>query len=163
MPYFYSTASQQNTNGSANTDLLLAQWFTGAASSRAYIQKIIAGSYATPADNAVRLRLTLATTATTIVAGSAFTPTKVAADAPAPIAVTAQTIPTFTGSITDNALVQLAFNQRGTAMWAAFVADEAISFLGAGTSTTKSTANVFLNSQSTGTTVPVNFNVLHSE
>jgi len=163
MPYYFSTASQQNTNSSANTDLLLAQWWTTATTGRAFIQKAVFGSYATPADNAIRLRITRATTATTIVAGSSITPVGYQAELTSPTVINAQTLPTFTGSITDVPLVQVAFNQRGTAMWAAFVPDEGIGITGAGTSTTKSTANVFLMSQSTGTSVPVNFDVLSSE
>ena len=57
MSYFYQSATQQNSNASANTDTYLMNIKTAAASMRATIQKLQAGSYATPADNAIRLRL----------------------------------------------------------------------------------------------------------
>jgi hypothetical protein len=37
MPYYYSVVSQQNTNGSANTDTFLANIHGAAAGQRAYI------------------------------------------------------------------------------------------------------------------------------
>lgn len=161
MPYYYATASQQSTNAAANTDTLLLNMWTAAAGARAYIQKLMAGTYVTPADNAVRLRLQRAT-AGTITAGTAVTPGPMDADAPAANAGAA-TLPTIATPTYSNAVVQLAFNQRGTAMWAAFTMDEAIGLVGAGSSTSINNTSIILNSQSTGTSVPVGFKVIHSE
>lgn len=162
MAFYYSTASQQNTNASANTDTLLADLKTASANAglRAYVQKVIAGSYVTPADNAIRLRLQRLSSVGTYASGSAVTPIPLVPDAPAAASL-ASTLPTLgTGTFVAVPLVQLAFNQRGTAMWAAFNSDEAV-----GVSGSNAAANgiVVLNSQATGTSVPVNFKLIHSE
>lgn len=162
MAFYYATASQQNTNASANTDTLLADFKTGSATAglRAYIQKLVAGSYATPADNAIRLRIHRLTAVGTYASGTGVTPAPVVPDAPAAASL-ASTLPTLgTGTLNAVPAVQLAFNQRGTAMWAAFNADEAVGVSGA-----NNAANgiVVLDSQSTGTSVPVNFKIYHSE
>lgn len=155
MPYYYSAVSQQNTNGSANTDTLLLNLKTTAAGARAYIQKLQAGSYATPADNAVRLRLQHSTA--NVTAGTGLTPPPNVADAPAS-ATTVTTLPTA-GTLATVFNAQLAFNERGTGLWAAFTVDEAIGIVG----TTAANQELILNSQSTGATVPVNFAVYFSE
>jgi hypothetical protein len=155
MPYYYGSVSQQFTNASANTDTSLQNWKTTAAGQRAYIQKLIAGTYVTPADNAVRLRLQHTTANMT--AGGAFTAQPLAADAPA-AAVTTTTLPTA-GTQATVFLVQLAFNQRGTAMWAAFNPDEAVCIVG----TVAGNQEVNLMSQSTGTSIAIPYTVMHSE
>jgi hypothetical protein len=55
--------------------------------------------------------------------------------------------------------LQLAFNQRGTAMWAAFNADEGVAGLGA----TASNAELAIVNQSTGLGVNLNVTGIHSE
>ena len=158
MSYFYQSATQQNSNASANTDTYLMNIKTAAASMRATIQKLQAGSYATPADNAIRLRLHR--TSTLLTAGTSFTPNPMLTDAPAANA-TVTTLPT-SGALQANPVVQLAFNQRGTGLWAAFVADEGIGIVGTTTSATTS-AELVIDSQSTGTSVPINTALLHVE
>jgi hypothetical protein len=159
MPYYYGTASQQNTNGSANTDTLLLNLKTTASGQRAALQKVMAGSYASPADNAIRLRVHRVSVAN-LSSGSAVVPNPMIADAPASN-VTSTTLPTI-GSGVLNAVppVQLAFNQRGTAMWAAFNPDEGVGIVGP---SPNGNNEIVLDSQSTGTTVAVNFEFIHSE
>jgi hypothetical protein len=158
MAYFYQSATQQNSNATANTDTYLMNIKTAAASMRLTVQKLQAGSYATPADNGIRLRLHR--TSTLLTAGTAFTPNPMLTDAPAANA-TVTTLPT-SGAIQANPVVQLAFNQRGTGLWAAFVADEGIGAVGTTASATTS-AELVIDSQSTGTSVPINTALLHTE
>jgi len=156
MPFYYGTTTQQNTNGSANTNSYTYS-FIGIAGLRSVIQKVIAGSYATPADNALLLRLYNTTTLFT--PGSTVTPLPLIADAPA-CALIPTTVPTIgSGVLAAIAKIQLAFNQRGTAMWAAFNADEGIGLKAA----TAPNAEIIFVNQSTGTTVPLNVGVVHSE
>lgn len=159
MPYYYSSASQQNSNGSANIDTLLQNFKTTAAGQRAVIQKIQAGSYASPADNAIRLRLQRVATTAALTGGGAFTPQPNNADSPAAL-ITTTTLPTLGTSVLGaNPVVQMAFNQRGTAIWAALNPDEGVGIVGS----TVGNQEVVLNSQSTGTTIPINYDVKHSE
>lgn len=156
MPFYYSTSTQQNSNASANTDSYTMD-FSGIAGLRAVIQKLIAGSYATPADNAIRLRLTNSTTLLT--AGTGITPQPMTPDAPAASAVVT-TVPAIgAGVLAAVPKIQLAFNQRGTAMWAAFNADEGVAVKGA----TAPNAELVLVNQCTGTSIAINANVVHSE
>ena len=162
MPFMYAVSSQQNTNAAANTDTLLADLKTASANAglRAYIQKLQAGSYATPADNAIRLRLHRLTTIGTYASGTAVTAAPLVPDAPAAASL-ASTLPTLgTGVLNAVPAIQIAFNQRGTGLWAAFTVDEAIGISGA-----NNAANgiAILDSQSTGTSVPVNFKIIFSE
>lgn len=162
MSFYYSAGSQQNTNASANTDTLLADLKTAGTTAglRAYIQKVVCGTYVTPADNALRLRLQRLATVGTYASGSSVTPIPIVADAPAGASL-ASTLPTLgTGTFNANPLVQLGFNQRGTAMWAAFNADEAVGISG---SNAAANGIAILNSQSTGTSVPVTFQLIFSE
>jgi hypothetical protein len=162
MPFMYSAASQQNTNASANTDTLLADLKTASANAglRAYLQKLQCGSYVTPADNAIRLRLNRLATVGTYASGASLTPTPLVPDAPASASL-ASTLPTLgTGTFNAVPLVQLAFNQRGTGLWAAFTADEAVGISG---SNAAANGIMVLDSQSTGTTVPVNYKMIFSE
>jgi hypothetical protein len=162
MPFMYSASSQQNTNGTANTDTVLADIKTASANAglRAYIQKLQVGSYVTPADNALRIRLQRLATVGTYASGGALVASPLVSDSPA-AATLNSTLPTL-GTATLNAvpLVQLAFNQRGTGLWAAFTADEAV-----GLSGTNAGINgiAILNSQSTGVSVPVNYKIIFSE
>lgn len=155
MPYYYSVANQANSNASANTDTFLANVHGAAAGQRFYVQKLQAGSYATPADNAIRLRLQRTTTLVT--AGSAVTPNSLVADAPAASSV-ATTGPSG-GVLATNPTIQLAFNQRGTGLWAAFTVDEALGCVGS----TAANAEVVLDSQSTGSATPISYKILFSE
>lgn len=156
MPFYYSTSTQQNSNGSANTDSYTMD-FSGIAGLRAVVQKLIAGSYVTPADNAIRLRLTNSTTL--LGAGTPITPQPMTCDAPAASAIVTS-VPVISGGVLAAVpKMQLAFNQRGTAMWAAFNADEGISVKGA----TAPNAELVLINQSTGTGVPIDANIVHSE
>lgn len=156
MPFYYSSSTQQNSNGTANTDSYTLD-FSGIAGLRAVVQKLMAGSYVTPADNAIRLRLTNTTTLFT--GGAGLTPQPMTPDAPACAAVVT-TVPTIGGGVLATVpKIQLAFNQRGTAMWAAFNADEGVGVKGA----TAPNAELVLVNQSTGISVPINANVIHSE
>ena len=162
MPFYYAVSSQQNTNATANTDTLLADLKTASANAglRAYVQKLQAGSYATPADNAIRLRLHRLTSLGTYASGTSVTPAQLVPDAPAAASL-ASTLPSLgTGALNAVPAIQLAFNQRGTGLWAAFTVDEAIGISGANTGVN---GLVVLDSQSTGTSVPVNFKIIFSE
>jgi len=161
VPFYYAVASQQNSNATANTDTLLADLKTASANAglRAYVQKLQAGSYATPADNAIRLRLHRLTSLGTYASGTSVTPAQLVPDAPAAASL-ASTLPTLgTGALNAVPAIQLAFNQRGTGLWAAFTVDEAIGLSGANTGVN---GLVVLDSQSTGTTVPVHFKIIFS-
>lgn len=156
MPYYFTSSTQQNSNASANTDSYTLD-FSGIAGLRAVVQKLLAGSYVTPADNAIRLRLTNTTTLFT--AGAALVPQPSTPDSGAAVAVVT-TVPTIgAGVLSAVPKIQLAFNQRGTAMWAAFNPDEGIGVKGA----TAPNAELVLVNQSTGTSVPINVQLSHSE
>ena len=132
---------------------------TTASGQRAVVQKLWAGSYVTPADNSIRLRLARVSTAN-LSAGSAIVPNPNIPDAPASN-ITATTLPTIGSGVLSSVYpVQLAFNQRGTAMWAAFNPDEGIGIVGP---SPNGNNELVLDSQSTGTTIPVNFQTMHSE
>ena len=161
MPYYFSTSTQQNSNGSANTNSYTMN-MVAIAGMRAAVQKMICGSYATPADNAILIRLYNTTTLFT--SGSAITPQPLAAGLGATAAIAAAALPTTVPTIGGGVLsavpkIQLAFNQRGTSMWAAFNADEGVGFQSA----VAPNAELVVVNQSTGTTVPINVNLIHSE
>ena len=162
MPFYYAVSSQQNTNATANTDTLLADLKTASANAglRVYVQKLQAGSYATPADNAIRLRMHRLTAVGTYASGTSVTPAQLVPDAPAAASL-ASTLPSLgTGTLNAVPAIQLAFNQRGTGLWAAFTVDEAIGISGSNAAVN---GLVVLDSQSTGTSVPVNFKIIFSE
>ena len=162
MPFMYAATSQQNTNASANTDTLLADLKTASANAglRAYLQKLQVGSYATPADNALRIRLQRLATLGTYASGASLTAVPLVPDAPAAASL-ASTLPTLgTGTFNAVPLLQLAFNQRGTGLWAAFTADKAVGISGSNGAVN---GIMVLNSQSTGTSVPVNYKIIFSE
>jgi hypothetical protein len=161
MPYYYSTPTFSNSNGSASTNSFTMN-MVSIAGLRAAVQKLIGGTFVTPADNAVLLRLYNSTTLLT--AGSAIVPQPMAAGAGATAAIASQAVPTTVPTIGAGVLatvpkIQLAFNQRGTNMWAAFNADESIGFQGA----VAPNAELILVNQSTGTSVPIYTNLIHSE
>jgi hypothetical protein len=71
------------------------------------------------------------------------------------------TLPTLgTGTLNAVPLLQLAFNQRGTGLWAACTPDEGIGISGSNGAVN---GIMVLNSQSTGTSVPVNYKMIFSE
>lgn len=154
MPYYFGTGTQQNTNAAANTDTFLLN-LHAVTGSRAAIQKLVTGTQVTPADNSIRLQLRRTTVLAT--AGGAIVPAQMFPDGPAATAVPT-TLPTA-GTLAAVPVMQLAYNQRGTAMWAAFNPDEAIALAGA----TAPNSEVIVVSQSTGTSVPVSLTLVHSE
>lgn len=154
MPYYYGTAYNANSNGSANTNTSSLSTL-GLAGLRYVIQKIMCGSYAVPADNAIWIRANRTSVLST--SGAAIVPTPQTVDSPAAACVVKSLMTLGTLIAVPN--VQLAFNQRGTAMWAAFNADEGLSGVGA----TASNAEVAIINQCTGTAVNVNVNLIHSE
>jgi hypothetical protein len=154
MPYYYGTAMHANSNGSASTDTNSFSYL-GLAGLRYSVQKIMAGTFVTPADNAVWLRANRSSALST--SGSAITPSQMAVDSAAATCVvkTGMTLGTYIAVPN----LQLAFNQRGTAMWAAFNADESMTGVGA----TAPNAEIALLNQSTGTSVPLYVTGIHSE
>lgn len=154
MPYYFGTSYNANTNGTANTNTSSLSYL-GLAGLRYNLQKIMAGSYVTPADNSLWIRANRTSVLST--SGSAITPSKMAADGPAAACVCNSGVTLGTLIAVPN--LQLAFNQRGTAMWAAFNADEAITGVGA----TASNAEIAILNQCTGTSVNLNVTGIHSE
>ena len=162
MPFMFSAASQQTTNGTANTDLLLADLKTASANAglRAYLQKLQAGSYVQPTDQAIRLRIQRLATFGTYASGTSLTPTPMVPDAPAAASLTS-TLPSLgTGTLNAVPMVQLAFNQRGTAVWTAFTVDEAVGISGSNAAVN---GLLVLNSQATVASLAVNFKMIFSE
>jgi hypothetical protein len=160
MSYYYASATQQTTNATANTDTLLADIKTNAAGHRAYVQKLQAGVFTNAIDNQVRLRIHRLTSLGTYASGTALTPQPAVADAPAANAL-ASTLPTLgTGVLATVPAVQLAFNTRGTGLWAAFTPDEAVGMVGASTGVN---SLLVLDSQAIGASVAVAFKLFHSE
>ena len=158
--YYYTYADQASTNGSANTDSLLSIFRT-IAGARTQIRKLQLGVFAAPTDNNVRIQLRRTTTLVQTT-GAAFTPSPTQVDAPAANTVvrnTGSAITLGTGVLATNAMVQLAYNMRGTAMWAAFIEDETISIIGA----TAPNGEIVIDSQASVATVPVNITALFSE
>jgi hypothetical protein len=161
MPYYYGTATQQSTNGTANTDTflmsLLGYGSTANYLGRGVLQKLMCGTYVTPADNATRIRAHRTTTVSAATS-TVIVPNPLVPDAPAAQCLS-YTLPTgaVVGAVP---MIQLGYNQRGTAMWAAFNADEGIGVLG---NATVSKSEVLFDSQSTGTSVPVTIGIVHSE
>jgi len=162
MRSYYATSTQQNSNGTINTDLLLSDIKTDSTTSklRAYIQKLQAGSYAAVADNAMRLRLHRLATFGTYASGAAIVPAPVVPDAP-PASAVASTLPTIgSATLSAVAVAQLVFNQRGTGIWAALNPDEAIGIQGPNNATN---GIIVVDSQSTGISIPFTYKMYHSE
>lgn len=160
MPYYYSVPTNANTNGSASTNSSVMNYF-GTTGCRAALQKLMGGTFATPADNAMLLRV-YNTTVVSSGGGAGIIPQPLAAGIQATAAIAAQVIantgPTL-GTLAAVPKIQLAFNQRGTAMWAAFNADEGVGFQGS----VQPNTELEVVSQSTGTTIPIYTNTIHSE
>lgn len=154
MPYYFGTTMNASSNGTANTNSSSFSYL-GATGLRYVLQKLICGSYATPADNSVWIRVMRTSVLST--SGSAITPAQMMPDGGA-AACSVKTGVTL-GTLVAVPNIQLAFNQRGTAMWAAFNADEGIAGLGA----TASNAELAVVNQCTGTSVNVNVTGVHSE
>lgn len=152
--FYYGAATQQSTNGTANTDTSLAN-LVAIAGLRAALKKLMLGTYVVPADNAVRIQVRRSSALTT--PGTTLPTIPAVADAPAASSLPT-TLPTA-GTITATPVVQSAFNQRGTAMWAAFNEDEAIGVKGA----TAPNGEIVFVSQSTGISVPVSISMMFSE
>ena len=158
--FFYSTSSQQNTNGTANTDTLLAAIQTVAASHRARAVRLQGGCYLSPTDNQYRLRLGFLTTVGTYAAGTAITPKPNPPDATA-ANVTASSLPTLgTGVFGAVPPVTLAANLRNGFLWAALTDDEKLEMVGAGPALN---ATLILMSQATVASVPIQFALSHTE
>lgn len=158
--YYYSCTDQANTNGSANTDTLLERWKISTAGVRAQIRKLQLGVFAAPTDNNVRIQLRRVTT-TVQTTGTGTTPLPMQGDntIAATTVWSTGTITLGTGALQATATVQLAYNMRGTAMWAAFIEDETISIAGATTTNNE----IVLDSQASVASVPVNMTLLFSE
>lgn len=154
MPYYFGTAMSANSNGTANTNTSSFSYL-GLAGTRYVIQKLICGSYVTPADNSIWIRANRTSVLST--SGSVIVPNQMMPDGGAAQCVVKTGV--TLGTLVAVPVMQLAFNQRGTAMWAAFNADEGISGLGA----TASNAEVAIVNQCTGTSVNINVTGVHSE
>lgn len=154
--YYYSAGTQQNTNGTINTDtqLLNIHAVTGL---RCYLQKVYASnmSTGTPVDAQVRIRVQRTTALAS--AGGAITPTPHVADVPACAAVYT-TLPTG-GTLNAVPPIQLAFNGRGNSTWAAFNQDEACGMVGA----TAPNSELVVNSQAGAVSMPIVLTLTHSE
>lgn len=156
--YYYSMTDQATTNGAANTDTLLED-FRSIAGLRTQIRKMQLGVFAAPTDNNVRIQLRRTTTLVQTT-GSAYTPSPNQVDAPAASTIVRNGAITLgTGVLATNAMVQLAYNMRGTAMWAAFIEDETISITGA----TAPNGEIVVDSQASVASVPVNVTIMFSE
>ena len=148
---FYAVNTQQNTNASANTDTLLAGLAT-IAGLRARCVKLQAGNFSNAIDNQIRLQLRRLATVGSFSAGGAITPQPKEPDAPAAFS-TASSLPTLgTGTLAAVSAAQIAYNTRGTGMWAAFVDDEKIGMQGAASAVN---GNLLVDSQASGATVAV--------
>ncbi len=156
--YYYAATDQANTNGSANTDTLIED-FRSIAGLRTQIRKIQLGVFAAPTDNNVRIQLRRATT---VLQTSGTNTALIKNQADAPGAATlwqTGTITIGTGVLSTTGLVQLAYNMRGTAMWAAFIEDETISITGVA----GALGEVAVVTQASVASVPVNITVMLSE
>jgi len=156
--YYYSYADQANTNGTASTDTLIAL-FRSIAGLRTQFRKLQLGVFAAPTDNNVRVQLRRTTTLVQTT-GSQYTASPTQADAPAASTLVRNgSITVGTGALATNPLVQLAYNMRGTAMWAAFIEDETISITGA----TAPNGELVIDTQASVASVPVTVTSLFSE
>jgi hypothetical protein len=159
MPYYFVTPNNVTSNASASTNTAQLM-LLGIAGLRAAMQKLMGGTFVTPADNATLLRAYNTTVLSTT--GGPITPQPMAAGNGATGAIAANALAYTTpalGTLATVPKMQLAFNQRGTAMWAAFNADEGIGFQGS----VQPNAELTVVNQSTGTSVPIYTTVIHSE
>ena len=155
--YYYTDSDQENTNGSANTDTLLDR-IAAVAGLRLQVRKLQLGVFAAPTDNNVRIQLRRTSTLIQTT-GTTITPQPNQVDAPAATGKFSSLPTQGTGVLTAVAQVQLAYNMRGTAMWAAFIEDETMSLLGA----TAPNAEMAIDSQASVASVPVTIFMQHSE
>ena len=163
MPYYYSAASPAVGGSAVSLSTTISNLLnikTTNTGQRACIQKLIVGWYSggsanAPADTAM-VQL-LQRSSTLLTSGTAFTASPLIADAPA-AASTLTTAPSSGAFSNATPLVQLGYNGRGTAMWAAFNADEAIGIMGS----TAPNAEVVLRGYASASS-PANFNLLFSE
>lgn len=156
--YYYSAVDQATTNGTASTDTLLED-FRAIAGLRSQIRKAQFGVFAAPTDNNVRLQLRRTTTLVQT-SGTNQALQKNQVDAPGASTLwQTGTITLGTGALATTPVVQLAFNMRGTAMWAAFIEDETISITGA----TAPNGEIVLDSQASVASVPVSITIMLSE
>lgn len=157
--YFYATNTQQSSNASANTDTLLLGLAT-IAGLRARIVKLQAGNFSNAIDNQIRLQLRRLATVGSFAAGGAITPQPKEPDAPAANG-TASSLPTLgTGTLAAVSAAQIAYNTRGTGLWAAFVDDEKIGMQGAASGVN---GNVLVDSQASGSSVAIPLDVTTQE
>lgn len=156
--YYYTYADQVTTNSSANTDTITSI-FRSIAGLRTQIRKLQCGVFAAPTDNNVRVQLRRTTTLTQTI-GSSYTPNPSQVDAPvANTIVRNGAIVLGSGVLATNAMIQLAFNMRGTAMWAAFIEDETISITGA----TAPNGEIVIDTQGSVASIPLNVTTQFSE
>lgn len=156
--YYYAYTDQITTNGTANTDTL-GTIFRTIAGLRTQLRKLQLGVYAAPTDNNVRIQLRRTTTLVQTT-GSAYTAGPTQVDAPAHSTLVRNGAITLgTGVLATNAMVQLAYNMRGTAMWAAFIEDETISILGA----TAPNGEIVIDTQASVASVPATVTAMFSE
>ncbi len=156
--YYFAATDQANTNGSANTDTLIED-FRAIAGMRAQIRKVQLGVFAAPTDNNVRIQLRRSTTVLqTSGTNTALQKMQIEGPGAATLWQTG-TITIGTGALNATGVVQLAYNMRGTAMWAAFIEDETISIQGS----TAPNFEVAIVTQASVASVPVNVTVLISE
>lgn len=156
--YYYAYTDQITTNGTANTDTIGTVWRT-VANLRCQIRKLQFGVFAAPTDNNVRMQLRRTTTLVQTT-GSQYTAGPTQVDAPAHATLLRNGVITLgTGVLATNAMVQLAYNMRGTAMWAAFIEDETISITGA----TAPNGEIVLDTQASVASVPATVTAMFSE
>jgi hypothetical protein len=156
MGYYYGSSTQQNTHGTANTNLPLVN-IHAIAGLRAALRRIIAGTYTSGVNGDNQVRLQLLRTTTLLTAGTPIVAANHQPDGPAALSVIT-TLPTV-GAFAAVSPVQLAYNQRGTATWFALVEDEAVQFIGS----TAPNSELVIQSQANAATVPVTITLTHSE
>ena len=157
--YFYAINTQQNTNATPSTDTLLLGLAT-IAGLRVRVVKMQAGNFSNAIDNQIRLQLRRLATVGSYAAGSAITPQPKEPDGVAAFG-TASSLPTLgTGTLAAVSAAQIAYNTRGTGLWAAFVDDEKIGMQGAASAVN---GNLVVDSQATGATVAVPLDVTTQE
>lgn len=156
--YYYSITDQATTNGTASTDTVLED-FRAIAGLRTQFRKLQLGVFAAPTDNNIRIQLRRTTTLLQTT-GTYTAPNKNQVDAPGAATLwNTGVIQVGTGVLSATSMVQLAYNMRGTAMWAAFIEDETISITGA----TAPNGELCIDSQASVASVPVSITAMFSE
>jgi hypothetical protein len=154
MPYYYTTAVNSNTNGTANTNSSSFSYL-GATNLRYQLQKLMLGSYVASVDYSFWVRVFRTTVLST--SGSGITPAQAMPDGPA--AVCSVKTGVTLGTLATVSNIQLVFNSRGVTQWAAFNPDEAISGVGA----TANNAELAVVNQCTTASINLNVTGVHSE